>query len=971
VNAQQELSFDQIIAGIKEQKAVMAELQPQIDAVTASMNAQQTVVNNVTAARDQIQASYDAEYAKLQMLQDAYSKTEDMIRSMESALRDLASAANDAIQRASAAAQAAANAKDSLSPGAENFLAAEGANFPEVGGQNPIGREGGMGDQSALIDQFTKDIEDEVTKAFGDLDLFGPIKEQWNKFTAWLQENVWSKLGGVWESIKTGFSDTWAAISDSSAAQTLSSVWNTIADAASTVWGFLTDLWDLFKDDFKQIVDSVVEAGRGIWEKIGPELEKFKPILPKIGKLFSELWTILKPIVGFIGVVLVGAFKIVTSVIAHVLTPVLDTLIDVFKNIIRIVRDVIDFFVSLFTGDFSGALKALGDMIGALWDGIFAIFKGAWDIIYGLVEGIVEGVIDWFKWLYDKLIGHSIIPDMINGIIEWFKSLPGKVWDAIISLKDKVVDVAIKMWDAFTKKSSELWNAFINWIKGLPQNTWNSIIAIKDKLFDVASKAWEAFKKSSSDKWTTFINWVKGLPQAVWNSIIAIKDKLWQAAKDGFQALKDKAVDMVEGKNGFIAWIKGLPQKIADGLKTIGSKVADGIKIAWNAAAQWINDNGIKNINKVTTHFGFELKPLPKFASGGVIPGQESKKDNMLILARSGEGIIVPELVKHLGGAMGLARANQAAKTGNARALGALGIPGYEDGGVVGAIKGWIQHGTGWALSHAIDAIGAAVKWVIPGEPFAEKWMVGAMKDWSARAKAWGDLQGDLGNDALPGRGYQFQIAALHNAFPNAVVTSSFRPGAITWAGTQSMHGAGRAIDIAPRKDVFEWIRRVYGKRTQELFWSPEDGRNIRFGKDWKMDPTTKAGHWDHIHWGYDKGGILPPGLTLAKNGTGRDEMTLTGAQFDALSNVVALLASITQKSAMAGTPGAAAVARVGATLATVEGRLRSMDSSSPVRSNGGGDTTTLNFYGDLEFPNITDGNDAEEFVKNLRGLAG
>jgi hypothetical protein len=36
-----------------------------------------------------------------------------------------------------------------------------------------------------------------------------------------------------------------------------------------------------------------------------------------------------------------------------------------------------------------------------------------------------------------------------------------------------------------------------------------------------------------------------------------------------------------------------------------------------------------------------------------------------------------------------------------------------------------------------------------------------------------------------------------------------------------------------------------------------------------------------------------------------------------------------------------------------------------------GGDGATYNFYGDLSFPNVHDGSDAEDFLKNLQSIAG
>jgi hypothetical protein len=50
--------------------------------------------------------------------------------------------------------------------------------------------------------------------------------------------------------------------------------------------------------------------------------------------------------------------------------------------------------------------------------------------------------------------------------------------------------------------------------------------------------------------------------------------------------------------------------------------------------------------------------------------------------------------------------------------------------------------------------------------------------------------------------------------------------------------------------------------------------------------------------------------------------------------------------------------------------RLESKVESLP-GSTGGGDNITYNFYGDLSFPNITSGNDADNFVRNLKNLAG
>jgi TP901 family phage tail tape measure protein len=1011
-NAQQELSFDAIIAGITAEKAAMAELEPQIAAATAAVEAQQAAVDAAKAARDAIQASYDAEKAKLDALTASYDKTEQAIRDIESALNDMGRAATEA---GNAAANAAS--KGYQSPGAQNFDNAAGGNFPDVSGHGAqIGREGGLEDQSALIDQFTQDTVAEMEKTLGKIDMMGPIKEKWNQVTAWLEENIWSKLKGIGEDLKTIWNDLTSAVSGSGLGEGAGKVWDTVTGALSNVWDAAKRLYDLFKDDLKHILDVIVDAGKKIWDEIGPELAKFKDLIPGLTTIFGWLWNVIKVVAGIIGVVLVGAFKIVTSVLSHVLKPILDMIIGVFKNLIKVIRGIIEFVVGVFTGDWERAWQGIKDVVTGLFGAIGDIIKGAWNIIWGAVEGLINGIIDWFNWLWDELVGHSIIPDMIQAIVDWFKKLPQMVWDAIIAVVNFVIDVAQKMWDGFTDKSLELWNGFIDWVKGLAQAFWDKLIAIKDKIVDVAKKAWEAFKQANIDAWNTVITWLKdramsvwnnliaikdkivdvakkawdgfqsksvevwgtvltwlkGLPQAAWDKIIAIKDKLAEVGRQAFQALVDKAKDIVDGKNGFMTWITGLPGRIGGLLGKIGETVGNAIKAAWNGVAKWINDHGIDAVNRVTTKFGFTLSDLPTFAGGGVIPGKVSKKDNTIIAARTGEGVIVPELVSAMGGAKGLAQANRAAQLGRGK-LAALGIEHFEDGGIIGSVTGWLKKGTGYALSAIIGAMKKPVRDLIPGKPFAEDWSVGMLQGWQDKAKAWGEAQDQAGNAHLPHIGYQYMEAVLRERFgKNIDFFSDFRPGAITALGNTSMHSSGRAVDMTPRKDIFDWIRGTYGKNTAQLFWSPEDGRTILRGQDWRMDSVTKAGHWDHIHWGYDKGGILPPGATLAMNRSGRNEYTLTAEQWATFSNVVALLDSMMLKSGLGATPGAAAVGRVGATLATVEARLRSAESrSNQLTTVGGGSGNTYNFYGDLEFPNVRSGEDAEDFLKHLKGLGG
>jgi hypothetical protein len=148
------------------------------------------------------------------------------------------------------------------------------------------------------------------------------------------------------------------------------------------------------------------------------------------------------------------------------------------------------------------------------------------------------------------------------------------------------------------------------------------------------------------------------------------------------------------------------------------------------------------------------------------------------------------------------------------------------------------------------------------------------MKRLAAKWDKFAEAGGALGGGSGPG-GWRWQMAVLRSVFPGLPLISGFRPGAITATGNRSYHSMGRAVDIPPRMDVANWIRATYGRNTKELIFSPMGGRQVWNGRPHTYTGITRANHWDHVHWAYDKGGWLMPGTTIAQNNTGKPERVL------------------------------------------------------------------------------------------------
>lgn len=191
-----------------------------------------------------------------------------------------------------------------------------------------------------------------------------------------------------------------------------------------------------------------------------------------------------------------------------------------------------------------------------------------------------------------------------------------------------------------------------------------------------------------------------------------------------------------------------IPNAFRTGVAAIGrfwDKLKEVAKAPVRFVVNTVYNNGIARIwNWIADKTGLGRIPtIQGFAKGGVLPGF-SRKDNQLIMARSGEGILVPEAVKALGKDF-IYQANTAARHGGpanvAKTLGiagdpgkALGIPGFQNGGIVGAVSGFFRKAKDFFLSGFIKAAKAAMEPMINvaqntiGQTSWGRMLVGAVK---------------------------------------------------------------------------------------------------------------------------------------------------------------------------------------------------------------------------------------------------
>jgi TP901 family phage tail tape measure protein len=656
-NTQKEITFQEAIQGIQAAKDEIAATQPLLDAVNGQIKNQTAIVDQLTAAIQPIQDQYDIQNHQLEVMQSAYDGINATMGDIKTAISDITSQTEAAASAASSAGagigkalgKGAGGKEPKLSAAEQAMANAAGSSFPDPGGTSSIGREGKGFDQSADIDKFTQDIAKQTGDIWSSVDLLGPLKKKWDGVKNWFGTQIQPAFAPVKDYVGSLFEgvDWLAPLKKGSA---VGNLLGSIGDEFKKVPQYAKQAWDflktLFGDDFKKLFTdtwaALKDAFSQITPVIGPLIDSLKGFIPMIKT---------GVVVAF--VLLATVIKLVVSIIKNVLPPIIRIVGSVLRGVVQIITGAIKVITGLFSGDFARVFSGLSDIFRGGWNIVIGIIKGAASIIWGLFTSLVSTILSvlaagasaifgptsiwatmftaardtvarfmaeipaffsgmvttivtevtnlynrvtgWFMALYDRLVGHSIVPDMINAIIEWFRGLPGKISDFVRSMYDRVINKFQAMWDWLKGTFGPMW-AGLKQIFTHPMDSARAVIdTIQGKVRDIFNSLWDWFSGTWIGK--------------KWNSL---KDKLIKPMQDAKQMLSD----ILTGK-------KSIKSVFEDAVTTLG-KVWDGLKDKAKKPIQYIIDTVMNDgFIRVFNDFGSHLPgnpSLPKvkgFKTGG------------------------------------------------------------------------------------------------------------------------------------------------------------------------------------------------------------------------------------------------------------------------------------------------------------------------------------------------------------------
>lgn len=273
------------------------------------------------------------------------------------------------------------------------------------------------------------------------------------------------------------------------------------AKAVRTAWNnFYADVIQPVIDSFKKLWTQIQEAFTQIKNAIMNNTESWKSWWNLIKIYLLEAWAFIRATFGLIGNVI--------KTIVNVLGPVIKAIISFVSGLIKIFKGLTDFIIGVFTGDWQRAWDGIKEIWDGIWDAIVGTLVNLAKAIWELVKGLVKSIIDFFKDLYNTLVGHSIVPDMVNAILDWFKKL-----------KDKVVGFFQGIGAFFTGFYGKYVKPFVDKIGDMVNN-------VVTKFKDLIQKIKDKFEGFSL--YDLGVNLMKGLL----NGIASMATTLYNKAKD-------------------------------------------------------------------------------------------------------------------------------------------------------------------------------------------------------------------------------------------------------------------------------------------------------------------------------------------------------------------------------------------------------------------------------------------------------
>lgn len=395
--------------------------------------------------------------------------------------------------------------------------------------------------------------------------LLQPLGELATKVGPQLVE--WAKIAGEWLGVQLPLAiGELSALLRGDLSDSLGGLFAWFTTNLPTMQKMASTAWEAIRDVVMAVVDVIMQD---VWPSLQEAFASIGEIMATLGIEWSDVWRAMGVGIKFAAGVIIAVVLVLTSIVigfANMWTKSLAFVTKMwsdwaaaFKQVIEGVAGMIGGIMAvirgIFTGDTKlilaglkgwakGVLDLVTGLMKAMWTGIKLTFGS----ILVLVSGFIEGVINFFKSLYDRLVGGSLVPEMMSMML------------SIITLGLELIDLIWTIiWEGIYAFLSATWDRIVSAVTTKVQAVY---MAVHDKIEALKTwwkTAWDRIGEMLKAAWAAMVVAVKEKAQAIYNAVVdainSVKDWVGGQVSAFYDLGRDLLQSMVDGVMSAIQWL--------------------------------------------------------------------------------------------------------------------------------------------------------------------------------------------------------------------------------------------------------------------------------------------------------------------------------------------------------------------------------------------------------------------------------
>lgn len=402
----------------------------------------------------------------------------------------------------------------------------------------------------------------------------------------------WGELGmSIGESLNGALAEIDLGMIGATIGTLLTGVFSLITNAATEF------KWDDFGKNIANGINSFFRnfdgktVAEGINAVINGILTTFTTVIREVdwGTVISGIGEVLANLDwGTIATIwLAGKFaELATGMVSIFGTKIKEILGTVGKNLMsRIVLPAIGSAFSSIGSAIMGGFKALAGVLGVSTGALVAVAAIA-------VAGIIAVLCNWdeVKTFFTETLptwwNETVVP-WIQGLPEFFTELPGKIYEKIITLKEKFVEWASGIIETVTTEVPKIIDKIVEFFLGLPEKVGYAIGFVIGKVIEWNANLYTTVATEVPKIIEKVVTFFRELPDKIWGAIIGAVDKVLEWNAKLYSTVSEEIPKIV---NKVIEFFDELPGKIREIGANIIRGFIGGIKSLWDTGVNEVKD---------------------------------------------------------------------------------------------------------------------------------------------------------------------------------------------------------------------------------------------------------------------------------------------------------------------------------------------------------------------------------------------